>query len=369
MGVGTLGGLIAAFISGHTADLIGRKWTWVIGNLMTGVFYLLRMLSPDWWVFALLGIGTGIFTSMSMVSFGALIPEEVPPEKRNTIFSYATALGVVGALNSSLLVLLAGVFPILTWQHLLLYVVIWNFFVAILGAVVLKESRLWLERRKLIKEGKIERESRLPISRFLTKELRTRFLLVIIVSTCSALSFGTLGFRAFYESSIMRWSLVTIGAVGIIMTIGGTISKIVFGRMSDRIGRLNTFLVINVMAIIGALLFWHTPFILGTGEYLPIIAFYTFFFIVWVWGLNGESDLEMVWTSELFPTAIRGSALSIRGIFSYILRFFAASISGWLALFVGLGTAYSMFTIIGSAIIIIAILAAKNSDWKQKLLC
>lgn len=366
MGITAFGSLIAAFIVGPIADLIGRKWSWVIGNLLTGVFYALRMISTDWWFFALMGVGAGLFTSMSMVSFGALLPEELPPEKRQTIFSYASALGTVGALNSSLLVLLAGIFPAFTWQNILLYIAVWNFIVAILGAIVLKESRLWLERRKLIREGKIERESRLPLSRFLTKELRTRFLLVIIVSTCSGLAFGTLGFRAFFESNIMRWSLVTIGAVGIVMTIGGTISKLVFGRLSDRIGRLNTFIVINVMAIIGALVFWHTPFILGVGEYLPIIAFYTFFFIVWVWGFNGEGDVEMVWTSELFPTAIRGSAQSLRGIFSTLLRFFSESISGFLALFLWLGTAYSMFTIIGSAIIIITILAAKKLGLETK---
>jgi MFS family permease len=362
-----LGMFVSAFISGPLIDYLGRKKGFVLGNFLAAIAYLVYLVAPNFQWFYVARFLSGFFACLSTVSFYTWLPEEVPPERRQTIVGRVSAMSVIGTLNISIMLILAGIYGF-TWHVFFAYVCIFDLLVAILGALLLRESSLWQKRQKLIAEGKIAKEEKVPLRKFLSPEIRTKFLLALLLSITGwfGLMFIVLPFLATFQSVILGFGLTTIGIVEMTCTINGVIARAVLGAVSDRIGRLNTLILCAVLCIIGGLLSWRTPSILGVGEAVPIIVFFAVTFWLYVWGLNGICDTSRTWYAELIPTGIRGSMESFTQILASIIAFSGTIIIGVLANFIGLGEALSIIPLIAGIIIIIVMVIAKKLGLETK---
>jgi MFS family permease len=362
-----LGMFVSAFVSGPLIDYIGRKKGFVLGNFFAAIAYLIYLVAPNFQWFYVARFLSGFFACLSTVAFYTWLPEEVPPEKRQTIVGRASAMAVIGTLNISIMLILAGIYGF-TWHVFFAYVCAFDLLVTILGALLLRESALWQERQKLIAEGKIPKGERVPLRKFLSPEIRTRFLLALLLSIAGwfGLMFVVLPFLATFESVILGFGLAVIGIVEMTNTINGTIARAVLGMVSDRIGRLNNLILCAVLCIIGTQLCWRTPLILGVGEALPVIVFFAATFWLYAWGLNGICDTSRTWYAELIPTGIRGSMESFMQILASIIAFSGTMIVGLLASFIGLGEALSILPLIAGIIIIIVAVIAKKLGLETK---
>jgi MFS family permease len=346
VGVWGIGSVISAIISGPIIDAFGRKKTWVLANAITGIIYIYLAMAPNEWYFMAGRLLTGIFALMSTLA-ALYIYEEAPKDRRGFAAGVSGALGLLGALNSSGMLIVASVTGI-GWRGIYWYGVAWNFFVAILGLVALKESSLWLERKKLMAEGKISKQ-RVPFRQLFAPETRRRFVLSALVYVCIATLLGLpINFRSYLELTVLQFPYELTGALGIVMTLVGTVGAFVWPRLSDKIGRVKTLIAISIVGLIGAQLCFRTNILVGVGATLPVIAFYLLFWCVWVFGWNGGTNTERAWSSELFPTSIRGTATSLRTIIGGLFAAFSQMITGFLAAYLGgLMTVYWLLTAIG----------------------
>lgn len=362
-----IGFLISSLVGGPIVDYIGRKKGFVIGNLLAGASYIIYLVAPSfhWWYAA--RVLSGFFACLSTVSFYTWIAEETPPEKRQTIIGRATAMAVVGTLNISLMLILAGIYG-WTWHVFFAYVAAFDIMVAILGALLLKESSMWLRRLELMKEGKLPKETRVPLSKLISKEYRARFFLTLLLSIAGwfGLLFTVLPFFATYMKVALGFGLALIGVVEMVSTINGTVSRPVIGWLSDRIGRLNTFLLCGVLGILGTQLALRTPFLVGVGEYMPVVLFFVITWVIFIWGLNGLCDTSRTWYAELVPTGVRASMESFAHVLASVIAFFATVIVGVLAGWLGLATALTIPPLIGGIIVIVVALLGKKLGLETK---
>ncbi|MEM1586345.1 MAG: MFS transporter [Candidatus Bathyarchaeia archaeon] len=362
-----LGMLISAFVSGPLVDYVGRKKGFVIGNIFAALAYVMYLLAPNiqWWYAA--RVLSGFFACLSTVAFYTWLPEETPSEKRQTIIGRASAMGVIGTLNIHAMLALAGIYG-WTWHVFFAYVAVFDAIISILGATLLRESSMWLERQNLLKEGKLVKEGRVPIRKFLSKEYRAKFLLALFLSIAGwfGLVFTVLPFITTFSSVVLGFGVTLIGIIGIINTINGTVARAALGVVSDRIGRLNTLILCAILCIIGTQLSWRTPLLVGVGEKLPTILFMVITFLLYVWGLNGICDTSRTWYAELIPTGIRGSMESFTQILASAIAFSGTIIIGILAGIIGLGEALTLTPLIGGIIIIIVAVVGKKLGFETK---
>jgi len=362
-----LGMLVSSIVSGPLIDYIGRKKGFVLGNVFAALAYVMYLIAPGFQWFYVARVLSGFFACMSTVSFYTWLVEETPPERRQTIVGRASAMGVIGTLNISIMLTLAGIYG-WTWHVFFAYVAIFDAMVALLAILLLRESSLWRKRLELIRKRELVKEERVPIRKLFGKEYRARFILALLLSIAGwfGLLFTVLPFLATFQKVVLGFSLVIIGIVEMTCTINGTVARAVFGMVSDRIGRLNALLVCAILCIIGTQLAWRTPLLLGVGEQLPVVLFFVLTFLLYVWGLNGICDTSRTWYGELIPTGVRATMESFMTILASLIAFFGTLIIGFLAVFIGLGEALTLMPLIGGIIVILVALIGKRLGFETR---
>ena len=336
-GLRRLGTFIHAGISGPLVDYFGRKWTYSIGNLLTGLLYVAYIFARNAWEFIIIGIFQ-LWTVWLTGLAGIFVFEEAPAEKRNWIYGLSRIFSIIGSLNVTLGISITGILGV-GWRPLFLYNAVYNIFVAAISAIFLRESSVWLERKKLIEEGKIEQKKRIPISVLWSPKVRKMFLLACWVNFFLALSRVPDWFQTTYIMYALKIDAVTMGNLMTIATLVGALGYLIFGRLSDRRGRLFSM---GITAVIGTIctIFWlTTDKFVGTGTSLSVLLYFMPFFIIWKIVFTGFLVVEPTWMSEIFPTSIRATAQS----FSYVFYGIEAVISiaaGILAETIGMGLAY-----------------------------
>jgi putative MFS transporter len=357
-----VGMLVAAIIAGPIIDYIGRKKAWVIANIITGIGYAWMAMAPSE-VYLIAGrVVAAIFAGMSTLA-SVFIIEEAPADKRAFAFGIASFMNILGILNSSLMLSVA-VWTGWGWRGNFWYGVIWNIAVAILGAVSLREPPIWFERKKLIEEGKLPKEKRLPLGKLLEPEVRKRFALTCLTYLFIQITGAVVSFIFYFEGAVLKWPYEVSGLIAMPIAVLAACGHIVWTRVSDKVGRIKSLLLSGVLMMLGSLFWPQTGVIIGTGVVLPVILFHKGNFLVHVFDYNGTSSVERTWASELFPTAIRGSATGFRTIFGGIFSATASIVAGLLAASIGIGTAYSFLNAIAGIGLILTIAASWKFETK-----
>ena len=363
---GFLGRVISGIFSGIIVDLIGRRKSFIIGNLVTAFVMIMYILSPSFSVFLVARTLQGILSSWTSINNGAWIAEEAPPAKRQTWQSISGAISAVGIINTSVLLTISGLVPWFTWKHAFLYIAVVDLIAAVCG-LFLHESRMWLRRRELLKSGKL-REARVPLKKFLEPQIRKRFLLAAVLAAVGwfGLMFAPVPFMNYFGREVVKLSISFLGILGIITAVLDIFVRGIVGPISDRIGRLNVLIIFSIILIVGSNIFHRTPILCGTGETLTVMAFYTIFCIVYTSGFVAIGQTEGMWHSEIVPTGIRGSMQGFMSLIANIVGFFGSAIIGFISMYIGLMNALPMVSTIAAVIIILVALIAKNLGLETK---
>jgi len=371
IGVSSIGMVLHGIFGGILIDYLGRKKIFVLGNFLTGILYFLSTFAPYFIIFLVFRLISAIFFELTTTSSNIIVAEESPPEKRQWITSLSQALGVAGMFNMSLMVIIIGLFN-LSWQFAFVYAGILDIIIGILGVAFLTESSVWRERRKLL-EMKETREEKVPLRRLLSSELRLKLLLMFAMSICipaTGAAYGLLlvafPFMSTYMTNVLMADMFFVGLCDAISILFSAPGRAIFGKISDRVGRLNTFIICCILLLVGTQLCYRTHAIAGMGETLPVMLFFIIFFSLYAWGWTSVAVTAVTWSTELFPTGLRGTVAGFTGIIAGLVSFFGSTLVGYLSTFLPLGEVLATASLIAILILFAIAVIGKKAGLETK---
>ncbi len=365
-------GLCASIALGPLIDLLGRKRMWIIGNAIPGLAYLFGAFLCKNWVDLVIVRSVGVIgMGFTIATYFSWMPEIIPSDKRQTTMGIFGMLQVLAVMSLNAFLALTAIFPWINWQTMFLWAAIWDLAVVVLGIPILKESELWLERRRLARERKLTEakvETRLSYRALFAKEWRVPCVIGLLIG----LTYSMFGLFAATSGVITDWNLRVlkfepwlIGVLGLISTPIVAAYRPIVGRVSDKIGRLRNLLLFNAIGLPCAILGALTPILVGTGMYLYVIVYSFVMGQLAFLMSSGQEDTGKLVLSELVPTTARGTAHSL-------LEFLKGIVISTLTIVTGAIYAMNpiigmMFpAIVGSAVGLSAVFAAMRLGYETR---
>ena len=340
LAVTLIGWATGGVVGGVLADYLGRRRAMMISILWYSLFAGLTAFSPNYILFLVFRFLTGLGMGAEWGPGSAMVSEHWPDKAR------ARGAGVLqsglgfGFLIASGLWLVVQASSPSAWRYM--------FLVGVLPAIILlyirsqiPEPEMWEEANRQRKQirAKHERGEQIPaeekaLSSFTlsyilaTPELRRRVLLLICLSLSTVIGWWAVStwipqYAAVLGAHTGQKPALFATQTALVYNLGGIAGYLALAPMSDVWGRkLSIWIYLFCSLITTAALFLlvHTP-----GLLLIVAAVNGFFTLgQWTW--------LAVYPAELFPTAVRGTAISL--VFN-ISRYIAA-----------LGTLFAGFLIV-----------------------
>ena len=278
---------IGAFVFGMLADRFGRRPTLMADIIAYSVFELASAFAPTLKVFlitrALFGIAMG-----GEWGVGAALTFETLPTEGRGFFSGLLQEGyVVGYLIAA--VAYGTLFPLIGWRGM--------FVVGALPAFLVIYIRTKVDESPAWKAGRVSERPVTQTGKDIATYLGSFLFLVILMFGFNSFSHGT---QDLYPTFLEKNRLFTpqqVRTVSVIASIGALFGGILFGTLSEKIGRRRAIVVAALLAI---------PMIpLWTNSHtLPMLAVGGFAMQFMVQGAWGVIPAHL---NELSPGAVRGT--------------------------------------------------------------
>jgi len=310
-------GTVLAYFLVRAADRRGRREVLKITIVGYTIFTFLSGLSPNVYAFAVLQMLARIFLLAEWAISMVIAAEEFPAERRGMVIGVVSACGSLGS------VVCAGVVPLLLrtpfgWRSV--------YFVGILPLVILAQARRGLkETKRFSSEG--HAGERRPLIHIWKTPYRNRMLelgaiwFATYVCTQNAVTF--------WKEFAVAERHMTDGQVGLSITIAALAAMpMVFlsGKLLDVAGRRIGAMVIYVLTAVGVFLSYTLQGHVGLTVALTFGIF----------GASAVLPVVNAYTTELFPTDLRGDAFAwsnnIIGRIGYVT---APMVVGWFARDIG----------------------------------
>lgn len=324
-------GIVGGILFGYIADRFGRR----MGLTLTVALYSLGTLatafSPNYFwllVFRIIaGLGIG---GESGIAF-AYLNEAWPSKRRGFANSLMQGMFIVGSFVSIVLFkVTSNNIGTSAWRYSFAYLGI----VAVLAALIrlfMPESKMWLEFRDKRNSGEVVPRS--SLGELFSHELRRTTIVMTIV-----VMFGFFGSYAVITYGPSMWLGIfnitpsKVAIIGYWASLVTFVSYVLFGAISDRIGRRKSFVWSATIGTAGYL-FFGLLILLGhpmtTSQ--TVVGSTLFFAYLWMEFSYGYTGVQGVWMSEVFPTSVRATAEN----FSYYVgRGIGAGIGPLMALLV-----------------------------------
>ena len=349
--VGWAAGGIAA---GVAADYIGRRRTLMLSILCYAIFAGLAAISWNYWSLLIFRFLTGVGLGAEWGPGAAIVAEFWPPESRGRAGGVLHAAHGIGFLLASGLWLLLSPLGPSSWRYMFLIGIIPAFLLLYLRRWV-DEPALWVAsshrrreaRQRLESGGSSSDDKKLvqfTLARILSEpEMRRRIVILLVMSVTTVVGWWSAStWIPEYAASVRTQGggqlQVSPSTVGLIFSIGSVAGLLVLGLLADSLGRKPTIW----LYYLGALLFSLCYFLLvrERGWFLTVAAANGFF-------STGQFAWMTIYLPELFPTRVRGTAMSLVFDSSRSIAGLGPLLAGWLiSLFGGVGTAAAWMSLI-----------------------
>ncbi len=278
---------LGAFAFGVMADRFGRRPTLMVNVVAFSVFELASAFAPTLKIFlitrALFGIAMG-----GEWGVGAALAFETLPSKGRGFFSGVLQEGyVVGYLLAA--VVYGRLFPYVGWRGMFVI----GAMPALLAIYIrskVKESPAW-------EQGRVDRKA----ERHLWKDIRSNFgVFVFIVVLMFAFNSYSHGVQDLYPTFLEKNLLLkpgTVSSIAIVYSIGALLGGILFGTLSERIGRRRAIVTAALLSI-PIIPLW------AYSRSVPLLSFGSFLMLFMVQGAWGVVPAHL---NELSPPAVRGT--------------------------------------------------------------
>jgi inositol transporter-like SP family MFS transporter len=312
-GPNAIGAGIGALVGGWLCDRFGRKriYQWDMLVYAVGMGMLVFASAP--WMIVVGFLIAGLAVGADIPASWSLIAEEAPDKRRGAHSGVAQVLWYLGPVVVLLMSLALTDLGILGARIVFAHLVI-----IALGLMLLRrkmrESRRWEETQK-------DDFVRPPISTLFRAPYLTSIVGLVGIYGFWNLWAGTNGF-------FFPYILRTVGAAtqaqsvaiqAFSFAIGMASIYFVFMKLSDRINQRSLFLASAVIQVIGMALLAVFPLT------IPIALLYVF--LLQFGGGFGAQSFFQLWSSEMFPTALRSTAQGLcfaivriaLGVFSFFV--------------------------------------------------
>lgn len=311
---------VGSAIFGSYADRKGRKKAMIVAVTGVGISTALFGALPTVGqigvaaaaVFIVLRLIQGIFVGGVVASTHTIGTESVPAKYRGLMSGLVGGGGAgLGALLASIVYLaVSSAFPgeeFSTWG--------WRFmfFTGILSSVLglfvfrkLEESPLWLQQKQA-EEKKQEKQKMetSPVRTVFSKYLSVLLINLMIVIGGGSAYYLTSGYLPTFLKVINKVSPSVSSMVLIITSLTAIVAAVLFGHLSNVIGRKKTFMLIGILNL------FALPYLfagLGDAKDVSSIMFYSA-------GLaflgNAAYAPVLIFLNERFPTAIRSTGTGL----------------------------------------------------------
>src|SRR3984893_13608773 len=326
-----------AIVFGHLGDLIGRKFTFMLTLMLMGASTFVVGLLPGYdRIGALAPI---LLVSMRVLQGLALggeyggaatyIAEHAPDSRRGFYTSWIQTTATMGIVLALLVILICRqAFGEQTFGD-------WGWRVPFLISAVLVALSIYIRLKldesplyaRLKQQGKSSHNP--ALESFGSGKNWGLILLALFGATApEGVVWYTGQFYAlFYMTSVLKISYVTVYVITMIALTAGAPFFIVFGALSDRIGRRNIMTLGFALAVIS---YWPVFTWLGTYKDNPVIlTILVFYMVILVTMVYGPIAAFLV---ELFPARIRYTSMSLpyhvgNGVFGGLVPAAGASIA------------------------------------------
>ena len=320
---------IGGLVFGVVADRLGRVRALTLSILLYSIFTFACGLAQNVWQLAIFRILLGLGMGGEWASGAVLVSETWPERHRGKALGLMQSCWAIGYGLAA--IVSAMVLPRWGWRGV--------FFVGILPALF----TLWIRRQ--VKEPELWRQaasSSRPTFSFLKSSVGPGLVLCLTLMNAATM-FAWWGLNLWVPSYLslppeqggIGLTTTTMAAFVVAMQVGMWFGYVTFGFVSDVLGRKPTYIGYLVVA---ALLVWaygatrEPTLLLILG---PFVAFF---------GTGYFSGFGAV-ASEIFPTAVRATALGVTYNSGRLLSAVAPLVIGTLAQSRGFGLAFSVTSV------------------------
>jgi MFS family permease len=358
LAVTLIGWATGGIIAGILADYIGRKRMLMLSILWYALFTGLTAFAGSYASLLILRFLTGLGLGAEWGPGTAILGESWPAKSRGRAASVLqSAIGFGLLIASGVWLFVAPLGPA-AWRYMFLIGVLPALSVLWIRTSV-QDPDLWIaarERRRLARQrmasGRSVRPEDRALAGFTVKQilaapdLRRRLLLLLVLSLSTIVAWWAVSsWIPFYAGQIAAKTggnaQRAVGLAGLYYNLGGILGYFVFGVLADAWGRKPTMVLYYAGAVVLVLVLFRA--VQDPSVFLVVAAVNGFFTL-------GQFAWMPVYLPELFPTAVRGSAISL--VFD-VTRYLAAAgplLAGWLI--VNLGGVSAAASIIGLAYIL-----------------
>jgi SHS family lactate transporter-like MFS transporter len=278
---------IGAFVFGMLADRFGRRPALMADIIAYSVFELASAFAPTLTIFlitrALFGIAMG-----GEWGVGAALTFETLPTEGRGFFSGLLQEGyVVGYLMAA--VAYGTLFPLIGWRGMFVAGALPAFLVIYIRTKV-DESPAW-------RQGRVSQRPVTQTGKDIAAYLGSFLFLVMLMFAFNSFSHGTQDLYPTFLEKNRLFSPPQVRAVSVIASIGALCGGILFGTLSEKIGRRRAVVTAALLAI-PMIPLWTN------SRTLPMLALGGFLMQFMVQGAWGVIPAHL---NELSPAAVRGT--------------------------------------------------------------
>ncbi len=333
-------GTILAFLLVRLADRWGRRRVLTVTIAGYTLTTFATGLSPEPFSFAAFQFLARIFLIAEWATTMVIAAEEYPADRRGMV------LGIIQGFSALGSIVCAGVAPILMEQTAYGWRSV--YFVGIIPLVILAIARRGLRESRRFAEQVAAGDHQQPsLFEIWRTPYRRRLIQIALIWALTYVC--TQNAVTFWKEFVVESRGFTAGQVGLSVSIAAVASMpLVFysGKLLDQIGRKLGAVVIFSMGVLGVLLSY------GLHGRWPL----TVALVFGIFGASGVLPVLNAFTTELFPTELRGSAFAwannLLGRIGYVI---GPAIVGVVATDLGWGPAVQI-TAIGPIIAVLLIL-------------
>jgi SHS family lactate transporter-like MFS transporter len=276
-----------AFVFGRLADRFGRKPILQIDVAVYSLLAVASAFSPNLWVLLALRFLFGFAMGGEWGIGASLALETIPVKSRGVVSGILQEGYPVGFFLASLANL---ALPYIGWRGMLMLGVLPAVLILFIRRHV-PESPAWEAERKAGRAGRTS----------FVAAMKGRWpLLLYAVALMTCFNFFSHGSQDIYPTFLRvqhRFDAATVTALTMVLNVGAVLGGLIFGALSERIGRRKAIVLAALLAlpVIPLWAFSATPLMLGLGAFLIQIA------------VQGAWGVVPVHLNELSPPEARGA--------------------------------------------------------------
>jgi len=349
-----VGWAVGGVTAGIIADYVGRRRTLMLSILWYAVFAGLAAISWDYWSLLLFRFLTGLGLGAEWGPGAAIVAESWPPVSRGRAGGALHAAHGVGLLLASGVWLFLNPLGSSSWRFMFVIGIVPAFLLLYVRRWV-DEPALWVtancgrrEARKRLEMGGVSAHDQelvqFTLNRILSApDLRRRVGLLLLMSITTVAGWWSAStwipqYAAQLPANAGHQYPISVSLVGLMFSLGSIAGFLALGLLADILGRKPTTWLYYLGALLLSLCLFL--FVRDRNTLLVMAAANGFF-------SSGQFAWMTIYLPELFPTRVRGTAMSLVFDSSRSVSALGPLLAGRLvSSFGGIGTAAGVMSVI-----------------------